>query len=100
MSRHREVHNVDCNDPPEFEACGLSDNREDAIEKQRGALRRRPYELLSPLGQVRNTLGDQRHSGCSDEAIREALWECFFDVDKSVVWLLGLSYSLHPSCVH
>ena len=52
-------------------------------------------QMIDGLEQVRNILGDQEHSGCSDQAIKDALWEFFFDVDKSVVWLLGASYPLH-----
>jgi len=51
--------------------------------------------MIDGLEQVRNTLGDQEHSGFSDQAIKDALWEFFFDVDKSVVWLLGASCSLY-----
>ena len=51
--------------------------------------------MIDGLEQVRNVLGDQEHSGCSDQAIKDALWEFFFDIDKSVVWLLGASYYLH-----
>lgn len=57
-------------------------------------------QMIDGLEQVRNILGDQEQSGCTDQAVRDALWEFFFDVDKSVVWLLGPSYPLHPSCVH
>jgi len=49
-------------------------------------------QMIDGLEQVRNILGDQEQSGCSDQAIKDALWEFFFDVDKSVVWLLGTSY--------
>jgi len=55
--------------------------------------------MIDGLEQVRNILGDQEHSGVSDQAIKDALWEFFFDVDKSVVLLLGASYSLYPSHV-
>ena len=56
-------------------------------------------QMIDGLEQVRNILGDQEQSGCSDQAIKDALWEFFFDVDKSVVWLLGTSYRLHPDRV-
>ena len=80
-------------------------------EEQHGAPYRRLYELLPTLipltaqmidgvEQVRNILGDQERSGCSDQAIKDALWEFYFDVDKSIVWLLGASYRLHPGRVH
>lgn len=56
--------------------------------------------MIDGLEQVRSILGDQEHSGCTDQDIKDALWEFFFDVDKSVVWLLGPSYRLHPGRVH
>jgi len=56
-------------------------------------------QMIDGLEQVRNILGDQEHSGFSDQAIKDALWEFFFDVDKSVVWLLGASCSLCPGYV-
>jgi len=49
-------------------------------------------QMIDGLEQVRNILGNQEHSGCSDQSIKDALWEFFFDVDKSVVWLLGAHY--------
>ena len=56
-------------------------------------------QMIDGLEQVRSILGDQEHSGISDQAIKDALWEFFFDVDKSVVLLLGTSCSLCPSHV-
>ena len=55
--------------------------------------------MIDGLEQVRNILGDQEQSGFSDQSIKDALWEFFFDVDKSVVWLLGATYRLRPCCV-
>ena len=57
-------------------------------------------QMIDGLEQVRSILGDQEHSGCSDQAIKDALWEFFFDVDKSVIWLLGAPRSLYPGHVH
>ena len=48
--------------------------------------------MIDGLEQVRNIIGDQEQSGCSDQAIKDALWEFYFDVDKSVIVLLGPSY--------
>ena len=56
-------------------------------------------QMIDGLEQVRNILGDQEHSGFSDQAIKDALWEFFFDVDKSVVLLLGSSHPLYPGHV-
>ena len=57
-------------------------------------------QMIDGLEQVRNVLGDQGHSGFSDQVIKDALWELYFDVDKSVVWLLGASHLLHPDHLH
>ena len=57
-------------------------------------------QMIDGMEQVRNVLGDQERSGFSDQAIKDALWEFFFDVDKSVVYLLGAFCRLHPGCVN
>ena len=56
-------------------------------------------QMIDGLEQVRNVLGDQEHSGVSDQAIKDALWEFYFDVDKSVVLLLGASFRPYPGRV-
>jgi hypothetical protein len=56
--------------------------------------------MIDGVEQVRNVLGDQEHSGCTDQDVKDALWEFFFDVEKSVVWLLGPSHRPHPGRVH
>ena len=85
---------------------GFSDSQEEEMtEEQHGPPRnltsllplnsphdRPTAQMIDGLEQVRNILGDQEHSGFSDQSIKDALWEFFFDVDKSVVWLLGESY--------
>lgn len=101
--------------PAELEAYdGFSDSQEEEMtEEQHGALSRYLYLILPPdfahdrptaqmidgLEQVRNIMGDQEHSGFPDQAVKDALWEFFFDVDKSVVWLLGGSHRPHPGHV-
>lgn len=52
--------------------------------------------MIDGLEQIRNILGDQEQSGCTDQDIKDALWEFFFDVDKSVVWLTGPTHRLYP----
>lgn len=61
---------------------------------------RLPAQMIDGLEQVRNILGDQERSGCTDQDVKDALWEFFFDVDKSVIWLLGPSYRLQPGRVY
>ena len=56
--------------------------------------------MIDGVEQIRNILGDQEQSGLPDQTIKDALWEFYFDVDKSVVWLLGVSHRLHPGHVH
>jgi hypothetical protein len=90
---------------------GFSDSQEEEMtEEQHGGFPHPLYsvlplnfahdrptaQMIDGLEQVRNVLGDQEHSGFPDQAIKDALWEFFFDVDKSVVWLLGVSHYLNP----
>ena len=55
--------------------------------------------MIDGLEEVRRILGDQEQSGFTDQAIKDALWEFFFDVDKSVIWLSGPFYPLRSSPV-
>jgi len=102
------------NQPPAELAAydGISDSQDEEMmtEEQHGAICRRlsalppsshglKAQMIDGLEQVRNILGDQEQSGFPDQAIKDALWEFFFDVDKSVVWLLGVSHRLHPGRV-
>lgn len=57
-------------------------------------------QMIDGLEQVRNILGDQERSGCTEQNIKDALWEFFFDVEKSVVWLQGPSHLRHLGRVH
>lgn len=42
------------------------------------------------LARVRALLGPQESSGLEDGIIKDALWNEYFDVQRSVQWLLGL----------
>lgn len=44
------------------------------------------------LEQVRLIIGDEDVSELSDNSIKEALWEYYFDVEKTVQWSLGSWY--------
>ncbi|KAF9651277.1 hypothetical protein BDM02DRAFT_917119 [Thelephora ganbajun] len=77
MSRHRLVRNLDYN--AELEAYdGFSDSQEEEMTEEQHA------QMIDGLEQMRSILGDQEQSGFSDQAIKDALWEFFFDVDKSM----------------
>jgi elongation factor 1 alpha-like protein len=41
---------------------------------------------------VREILGDENVSGISDDAIRDALWNLYFDVEQTVHWLIGMHW--------
>lgn len=41
------------------------------------------------LQAVREIVGNAETSGVSDEDIKDALWEYFFDHEKTVEWVLG-----------
>jgi hypothetical protein len=41
------------------------------------------------LEQVRIVLGNEDLSGFSDNSIKDALWEYYFDVEKTVAWAFG-----------
>lgn len=41
------------------------------------------------MEQVRNVIGEEEISGLSDRAIKDALWDSYYDVDKTVGWAMG-----------
>jgi hypothetical protein len=47
--------------------------------------------LNNGFDQVRGIIGDEEESGLSDAAIKNALWHYYFDIEKTVQWLLGTS---------
>ena len=49
--------------------------------------------LNDGLDRVRETIGDEDNTGFSDTAIKGFLWNCYFDVEKTVQWAIGLSRS-------
>ena len=46
--------------------------------------------MESGLEHIRAVLGSEAESGLSDSLIKETLWDSYFDVEKSVEWLLGI----------
>jgi hypothetical protein len=47
--------------------------------------------LNDGLESVRAVLGPQEESGLEDSVIKDALWNEYFDVEKAIQWLLGMS---------
>lgn len=43
---------------------------------------------------IRAVLGDEVTSGLDDAIIKDTLWQSYFDVEQSIVWLFGSSSSL------
>lgn len=41
------------------------------------------------LEQVRIIIGDDETSGISDDAIKDVLWETYFDIEQTTEWALG-----------
>ncbi|EGO01587.1 hypothetical protein SERLA73DRAFT_176964 [Serpula lacrymans var. lacrymans S7.3] len=80
MSRHRLVRNLDLND--ELDDDALSDGGEDEMTVEQQA------QMAEGLDHVRAVMGAEDVSGLDDETIRGALWELYFDVQKTIDWLL------------
>ncbi|OBZ76119.1 HBS1-like protein [Grifola frondosa] len=80
MSRHRFVRNIDIGE--ELEDDALSDGADDDLSPE-------DYEqMINGLEQIRTTIGSAEESGLSDADIKEALYHYYFDVQRSVAWLL------------
>lgn len=115
MSRHRDFHNLNIHgltlplnnlnklSKPldELDDDALSDGGEEEMTiEQQGlpeanilASVQAEYvqaQMNDGLEQVRLTIGNQVMSELSDNSIKDALWEYYFDVEKTVQWALGL----------
>ncbi|KAI9466681.1 hypothetical protein BJY52DRAFT_1110364 [Lactarius psammicola] len=78
MSRHRFVRNLDLDE--ERDDGALSDGGDDLTPEQHA-------HMEAGLEGVRTVLGSEEQSGFTDSFIRETLWDCYFDVEKTVEWL-------------
>ncbi|KAH8999450.1 hypothetical protein EDB92DRAFT_2111445 [Lactarius akahatsu] len=78
MSRHRFVRNLDLDD--ERDDGALSDGGDDMTPEQHA-------QIEAGLDNVRAVLGSEDQSGFTDSFIRETLWDCYFDIDKTLEWL-------------
>ena len=47
-------------------------------------------QMNDGLEQVRLVIGNELTSELSDNSIKDALWEYFFDIERTVRWALGL----------
>ena len=62
----------------------------------------RPALMEDGLLQVREVVGSEEQSGLADNKIKDALWEFYFDIDKTIRWCMGESHlrtshtSSHP----
>ncbi|KAJ3506780.1 hypothetical protein NLJ89_g6679 [Agrocybe chaxingu] len=95
MSRHRDIRNMNYRD--ELDDTAISDEGDEDMTLEQQGL---PEDILlasvqaeyaqaqmnDGLEQVRLILGDEASSDISDLSIKEALWEYYFDVDKTVQW--------------
>jgi len=45
--------------------------------------------MESGLENIKAVLGSEAQSGFSDSIIEDTLWDCYFDVDQSINWLLS-----------
>lgn len=54
------------------------------------------------LEQVRIIIGDDETSGISDNAIKDVLWENYFDIEQTTEWALGAWFDIieHPTLVN
>jgi HBS1 N-terminus len=46
-------------------------------------------QMVSGLRHVRNVLGSEEESGLDDKIIQDSLWDLYFDVERTIEWLLG-----------
>ncbi|KAF7978351.1 hypothetical protein HWV62_997 [Athelia sp. TMB] len=80
MSRHRLVKNMNLAD--ELDDDALSDGGEEELTKEQQA------QMDEGLERVRALLGPFETTGLDDKVVKDALWNEYFDVERSVQWLL------------
>ncbi|PPR03834.1 hypothetical protein CVT26_000832 [Gymnopilus dilepis] len=95
MSRHRDIRNLNLADELDDEA--LSDGGEEEMTPEQQGLHENTIlqsvraelvqaQMNDGLDQVRLVVGDEAQSGLSDNAVRDALWEYYFDVERTIQW--------------
>ncbi|KDR83448.1 hypothetical protein GALMADRAFT_150559 [Galerina marginata CBS 339.88] len=80
MSRHRNIRNINITD--ELDDDALSDGGEEDMTPDQQA------RMNDGLEQVKLVIGGEEQSGFSDSSIRDALWEYYFDIQKTIEWAL------------
>lgn len=45
--------------------------------------------MIEGVDQIRHMLGPETQTGLSNAAIKSALYEYYFDIDRAVQWLIG-----------
>ncbi|KAF9534968.1 hypothetical protein CPB83DRAFT_223685 [Crepidotus variabilis] len=80
MSRHRAIRNMKYEDALEDDA--LSDGGGDELTQEQEA------QLNDGLEQIRLVIGGEDTTGLSDQSIKDALWEYYFDAEKALHWAL------------
>ncbi|KZS97607.1 hypothetical protein SISNIDRAFT_191302 [Sistotremastrum niveocremeum HHB9708] len=83
MSRHRFVKNLNIHD--ELAVDRYDEEDVDEIPQMTPEQR---VQLDSASAEVRRLLGPEDTSGFSNDDIRAAVWDSYFDVEESVKWLL------------
>lgn len=51
--------------------------------------------MMDGLEHIRATLGDERQSALTDQEIKDALYEAYFDVEQAIAVLLGMFIHSH-----
>lgn len=49
--------------------------------------------MESGIEHIRAVVGDEASSGFDDGIIRDTLWQFYFDIEQSIAWLFGLSFT-------
>ncbi|KIM45904.1 hypothetical protein M413DRAFT_23715 [Hebeloma cylindrosporum] len=97
MSRHRDVRSLNIQD--ELDDDALSDGGEGEITPEQEGLHETQMlesvraeciqaQMNDGLEQVRLIIGGEDVSELSDNSIKDALWEYYFDVEKTIQWSL------------
>ncbi|KAF9057448.1 hypothetical protein BJ165DRAFT_33338 [Panaeolus papilionaceus] len=80
MSRHRAIRNL--NIQAELDDDAFSEPEEDQLTEEQQA------QMNDGLEQIRQVIGSADFSGVSDQSIKDALWEYYFDVDQTIQWAM------------
>ncbi|KAK7061453.1 HBS1-like protein [Favolaschia claudopus] len=80
VARHRLLKNMNVKEQMDDDA--LSDGGDDYISDEHQAL------LNDGLEQVREVIGGIDQCGLSDNAIKDVLWDCEFDIEETIQWAL------------